>query len=257
MPVFGSPVCEWLLWVAVFHVCWQCLSLALQEVSGCCGLLCFKPADNACPWLSSLWVAAVGCCVSSLLIMPVLGSPASEWLLWVAVFQACWQCLSLALQLVSGCCGLLCFKPADNACAWLFSLWVAAVGCCISSLLTMPVLGSPGSEWLLWVAVFHACWQCLSLALQSVSGYCGLLCFKPADNACPWLSSMWVAAVGCCVSSLLTMPVLGSPASEWLLWVAVFQACWQCLSLALQLVSGCCELLCFKVADNFCPWPSS
>ena len=97
-----------------------------KYVSGCCALVCFKPADDAWPWLSSMWVAAVPWCVSSLLTMSVLGSPVCEWLLCHDVFQACWQWLSLALQDVSGCCALVCFKPADDAYPWLFSWWVAA-----------------------------------------------------------------------------------------------------------------------------------
>jgi hypothetical protein len=66
--------------------------------------------------------------------MPVLNSPAGEWLLCLALLQACRQCLPLTLQLVS-----------------------AAVPCCVSSLLTMPVLDSAVGEWLLCLAVFQAC----------------------------------------------------------------------------------------------------
>ena len=160
--VFLSLVCEWLLCLTVFETCWGGLHSTFQSVSSCCGLLCFKPADNGCPWLSSLWVAAVAGCVSSLLTMAVLGSPGSEWLLWFAVCQVCWQWLSLALQLVSGCCGLLCSKPADNGCPWLSSLWVAAVACCVSSMLTMPVLGSLVCGLLWCLAVLQTCWWCLS-----------------------------------------------------------------------------------------------
>ena len=170
-------------------------------MSGCCALACFKPANNACSWLFSWWVAVVPWCVSSLLTMPVLDSPACGWLLCLAVFQACWQCLFLALQYVSGCYALLCFKPADNAYSGFSREWVVAVPYCDPSLLTMLVLGSPVSEWLLCIAV----------------------------------------------SSLLTMPVLGSLACEWLLCLGVFQASWQCLFLTVQFVSGCCALMCFHV----------
>ncbi|KAH9053399.1 hypothetical protein EDB87DRAFT_1690262 [Lactarius vividus] len=42
----------------------------------------------------------------------------------------------------------------------------------------------------------------------------------------PILGSPVVAAAARCVSSLLTMLVLGSPVeSEWLTWLAVFEAC--------------------------------
>ena len=177
IPVIGSPGCEQLLCLALFQACWQSLSLAVQEVSGCCALLCFKLANNSCPWLSSGWVAVMPCCVSSLLTIPVLGSPGGEWLLCLAMFLACWQSLSLALQWVSGYCVLLCFRPVDNPCPWLSSGWVL------------------------------------------------LLCFKPVDNPCPWLSSLCVVAVSCCISRLLTIPIIGSSACEWLLCLAVFQAC--------------------------------
>ena len=164
MPVLGSPVCEWPLWIAMFQAYWWCLFLALQEASGCCSLL-----------------------FSNLLTLPVLGLLVCEWLLWLAEFKVCWQCLSWALQGVSGCCGLVCFAAADNACSWISREWVAAVAWCVLQLLTMPVLVSPGSEWLLWLAVFQGCQQWLSLALQKVGGCCGLLCFEHVDNACPWL----------------------------------------------------------------------
>ena len=77
------------------------LLVAYQPVSSRCALLCFKAADDACPLLSRMWVAAVPYCVSGLLMMPVLCSPESEWLLCLAVFQACWWCLSSTLQFVS------------------------------------------------------------------------------------------------------------------------------------------------------------
>ena len=162
-------------------------------------LLCFKPTEEAYPWLFRKWVAAIDCCISSLLTMPVLGSLECEWLLYFAMFQACWKSLSLALQPVSGCCALLCFKLADTSCSWLTRKWVAAVHCCDSSLLTIPILGSPVCEWLLCLALFQACWEYLFLALQPVSGCCAFLCLKAVDNPCSWLSRMWVPAVTCYV----------------------------------------------------------
>ena len=253
-PVLGSSGSEWLLCLAVYQACWWCLFLALQEVSGCCVLLCIKPADDACSWLSSMWVAAVSCCVSSLLMMPVLGSPEGEWLLCLALYQACWWCLFLALQNVSGCCVLLCIRPADDACPWLFSMWVAAVSCCVSSLLMMPVLGSPGSEWLLCLAVHQACWWHLSLALQPVSDCCVLLSIRRDDNPCPWLFRLWVTGFLYCISILLIKPVIDASGSEWHVCLAVFQACWQYLFLTFQPVSGSCVLSCFKPAADACSW---
>ena len=103
--------------------------------------------------------------------------------------------------------------------------------------------------------------------LQDVSGCCALLPLKQANNTYFWIFRKW----GCyalCISSKLTMPVLGSSVCEWMssllylsLWqclflalqpvsdcyaFAMFLACWQCLSLALQSVSGCYTLLHLK-----------
>ena len=232
MPVLGSPVCGWLLCLSLPHASWQCLSLTLQKVSDCYTLMCFKPADSA---------------------------------------------LSLALQGVSGCYALMYFKPTDKAFLWLFRLWVAVVPWCVSSLLTMPVFDSSGCKWLLcldvnskpadhacpllfslWVAAVlccvSECWQCSLMVLQFVSDYCVSVCFKPANKACSWLSSKWVAAVPWFVSSMLTMPGLGSPECECLLCLDVFPVCWQCLLLALQYVSVCGALVCLKPTDNACSW---
>ena len=148
-------------------------------MSSCSALLSFKSTDYAYLWLSREWVAAVPCCISSLLMMPVLGSLACVWL----------QCLAMFL-----------------------------------SLLIISVLGSPGCEWLQCIAMLQAYWWYLPLALQFVSGSKALLCFKSANDACPWLFSLWVAAMPCCVSSLLMVPVLGSSGSEWLQCLAVPQA---------------------------------
>lgn len=156
--------------------------------------------------------------------MPILGSLGSQWLLCLAVSQACSWCLSSALQKVSDCCALLCLKSAHYTCIWLFRRWVAAVHWCISSLLKMPVLGSLECEWLWCLCVLEACWWCLSLVLQYVSGCNTLLC----------------------VLSLLMISVLGSPESEWLQCLVCFRPFWQCLSLTLQIVSACYALLCFK-----------
>ena len=79
--------------------------LAHQDVSGCCGLMCFKPADNGCSWFLSGCVAAVAWCVSSLLTTPVLGSPESEWLLWLGASSL----LTMAVLGVPACECLLWF----------------------------------------------------------------------------------------------------------------------------------------------------
>ena len=94
-------------------------------------------------------------------------------------------------------------KPADNACSWLFSLWVAAVTCYASSLI--HIFGSPVCGWFPCLTVFWFCWQCWSLACQLVSGCHSLLCFKPADKTCPWISRKWVVFMPHYISSILTM----------------------------------------------------
>ena len=252
MPVLDSPVCEWLRYLAVFLAYWQCPSLVLQSVSGwgclvgflaywqwlflalqdvsscgpCGASLCFEPANNAYFWLSSMWVVVVSCYLSSLLTMPVLGSPASEWLWCFSMLITCWQCLFLALQLVSGVAVVLhCVFSLLKMDILAFSECEFYGALLYLSLLTMPVLGSPACKWLWCLSIFLACWQNPSLALQSVSGYGALLYFYPVNNTCLWLSRKWVAVMPCCISSLLTM--------------------WQCLSLALQLVSGWGALLYF------------
>ena len=56
------------------------------------------------------------------------------------------------------------------------------------------------------------------------------LCFKPADNSHPWFYRKWVAVMPYCILR-----------------------CWWCLSLVLQLVSGCCAMLPFKLANDAFP----
>ena len=76
------------------------------------------------------------------------------------------------------------------------------------------VLGSLGSKWWQCPVMLQACWQCLSLAFQEVSG----LIFS--------FFHCWLC--------LLTMPVCGFPVSKWVWRVLIFQTCW-----------------------NACPWPLS
>ena len=138
---------------------------------------------------------------------------------------------------MSGCHSSLCSIPANNSCAWLFRGWVTAVPYCISSLLMMHVLwisrewvvamshsilslltklvlGSPEGWWLLWPVVLQACWHWPSLATQKVTGCLALLCFEPANDSCFLFSSLWVAAILCCIPNLLTTLVLGFPVCE-------------------------------------------
>ena len=75
-------------------------------------------------------------------------------------------------------------------------------------------------------------------------------------DTCAWLSRLWVAVVACCVSSILMMHVLNSSESEWLRLLAVYQAYWWCLCLALHAVSGCSGcggLLYFKHTNDIFP----
>ena len=53
------------------------------------------------------------------------------------------------------------------------------------------------------------------------------------------------------------MPALDSSESEYLQYLAVLQACWWHLPLALQRVSGCHALLHSKLVDKTCSWLSS
>jgi hypothetical protein len=135
----------------------------------------FQPADHAFPWLSSEYVAVVACCNSSLLIMPVLDSPGSEWLWCLSAIIACWLCLSLALQMVS------------------------AMPCCNFSPLLMTVLNSLVGEWWWCFGAISAYSCCLLLALQNVSDYGSLLQFYPliipfplCYSNTPWNTRMYV-----------------------------------------------------------------
>ena len=255
MPACGSPVSKWVWCVPMIQTCWNacpwlfnlwvailscCMSspvmrpvLGLQQVSTCSAWLYFKPSNDACLWLFRKWVVIVACCVSYLLTLPVLGSQVGQWLHCLISFQTHWWYLSLALQVVSGCNALLNLKPADNAYLWLsrdIRLKVSALLHCSSSLLMMPVL-----------------------ILQNVSACSAWQWFQPVDNCFSWLSSLCVAAVPCCVSSLLTTFVLHSSGSEWLQYVIPFSTLLRLLSLALQKVCGCSPL-CFKPADNMDSW---
>ena len=71
----------------------------------------------------------------------------------------------------------------------------------------MPILGSLGCE------------------------YFALQYFMPTHDAYSWLSRKWVTTLPCNISCLLMMLVLGSPAGEWLLCLAIFHACSWCLFL--------------------------
>ena len=217
-PWLSRKYSKWLLCLSIFQAWWQCQPLALYKVSSLSSSLSFVPANNA-----------------------FCGFSVGGWLLYVTVFQACWQCLP---------------KPTDDAYPWLSSLWVAAVPCCASGLLIMSLLSS--LDWVVAVpcTVFQTYWWCLSLTLQFVSGCSVLLCPKLTDDPCSWVFRKWVAAVPCLVSNLVMIPILGSSICEWLQCPAVSQAYWWCLSFALQEVSGCSALLCFKPTDDTYSWLS-
>ena len=186
MLILGSPDCEWPLCLAIFHACSWCLFLALQRVSGhfalqyfmpahlflalqfvsgYFALQFFMPAHDASSWLTSQWVATLPSNISCLLMMLVLGSPASEWLFALQYFMPAHDaCSWLSREWVATLpCNISCLLI--DAYSWLSSLWVATLPYNISCLLMMLVLGSPGSEWLLCLAMFSACSWCLFLAL--------------------------------------------------------------------------------------------
>jgi len=102
-PVLGSPGCEWLLWWAEFGPCSWHLYLALQDVGGFHGELYLDPAHKGCLWLSRMWVVSMMGYIWSLPMMPILGSPESEWLLSQAALN-----FLTNLFLTSGCAWLMC-----------------------------------------------------------------------------------------------------------------------------------------------------
>ena len=165
---------EWLL--TEFQACWWSECLTLQSVSGFCTSLCFKYINNDFPWLSSWWVAAVPCCISTLLMIPIfdlqyvsgfltlLGfmsannscPPLSSW--WVA---ACWVLNLLTISILDSLVGkwFLCLsgiKFIDNPCSWLSSWWVATVPCCIQ-VCWRHLSWLLVCEWLSSLAGFHTC----------------------------------------------------------------------------------------------------
>ena len=216
MFVHGFPECGWLSWLIAYQACWQHLFLILQFVSDCHVSPCFKSVDDTCSWLFSQWVAVVPHCIVHLPMMPVHFLD-GEWLMYLSVFQSCWWFLLSTLQWVSGCYFILYFKPM------------------------MPIFGSLAGEWLL------PCFKSADnhyLALQVVSCCCASLCFKHTEC---WLYLFLPLQdvsgyMPCCILSPLMMPVLNSPAGEWLSYLSVFHTCWQCPFWTVQCVSGCHEL---------------
>ena len=120
----------------------------------------------------------------------------------------------------------------------------------------MPVLGSPDCEWLLRLAIFYACSWCLFLTLQIVSGHFAMPYFMLGHDTCSWLSRQWVATLPYHILCLFIMLVLGSPDSEWLLYLAILYACSWCLYLALQKVTGYFALPYFMPTYDACSWLS-
>ena len=225
--------------LAMFFIYWSCLFMTLQSVSSCYISLCFKSANYIYSWFSRLWVSH-----------------------YPVELKGGWQHLSLALQEVSGCDALLHFIPADDISPLqqLSSLWVAVVPQYFKpSDSTCPLLSR------LWVAAtlcsIYAYWKHQSTAFQFVCGCYALLYFELAYHAFSGFFSQWAVAVPHWVSRPLTIPVLDSPACEWLscltpfklayniyshpssLWVAAMLYCisslLKTLLLALQYVSGC------------------
>lgn len=103
---------------------------------------------------------------------------------------------------------------------WLNRKWVTVIFHCTWSLLMTPVIGTPESECAHYVSTF-----------------------EPAENTCLRLSSQWVAAMPCCTSNLLIMSPPW-PTRKWVTALAsLCQAFWWCVSLTLQQVSGCFDLI--------------
>ena len=164
---FCREMTEWKWVVAVPHCSLSLLMipfLTLQTVSACSALLSFKPVHNSFSWLSSLWVAAVPCYVSNLLMTLVLHSSGCERLQCVVVILPLLRHLSFALQRVCGC-SLLCFNPAKSTYTWLTRQWVAVMPCHVLTPLMARVFGSSVGEWLSCI-VWLPTWWCLSLFLR-------------------------------------------------------------------------------------------
>ena len=170
MLVLGSPVCKWLLclaifmpghdacswlsslWVllypALFYAFSWCLFLAYQKVSGYSALPYFMLAHDACFWPSRKWVPYH---ISCLTMMPLLGSPDCEWLC-LAIFYAS-SCQFLALQTVSSC-SLTIFYT--SSCQFLSLQTVRGYGAFSYFMLMMPILDCSESEWLQCFPIIHA-----------------------------------------------------------------------------------------------------
>ena len=104
------------------------LVLSFQFVSTCSPLLCFKLADDDSSRLSRMSVPVVSHCISSLLMMPFLGYPGSEWQPYI--------CLpNLLTMLLLG---------SSSWCVATVSHFM---------MLTTLVLNSPACEWLTYLAV--------------------------------------------------------------------------------------------------------
>ncbi|KAH9054680.1 hypothetical protein EDB87DRAFT_1834670 [Lactarius vividus] len=114
----------------------------------------------------------------------------------------------------------------NMGCDWLIEMTAAALNDDIVRLMLLAVqmgnleLSVKGAlarvHFCTGMDIRHIVRECLFpfpyIWVSRVCGFRGSLYVKHADDACPRLSSsMWVAAVAFCVSSLLTTPVLGSP----------------------------------------------
>ena len=165
----------------MFQTCWWCLLTAFQEVSSCSASLCFKPADNNCPWLLRKWVAAMPChalpsnisalcCTGGVLLLYFPALQTCWWTLflplswWVAeclvTFLVSWSSWSPYISDCEWLLGLMCFKLVDT-CSWHFREWAGFIPFCIPNLLMHPVHG-----------------------LQEVSGFYASVHCKSADEAC-------------------------------------------------------------------------
>ena len=190
-------------------------------------------------WLYREWVATLPCHISCLLMMPVPGSPGSAWLLCLAIFYACSWCLILGSSeskwLLCHISCLLMMPLLDSLdCEWLLCLAIFHA-CSQCLLLALQIVSG-------CFACHNSCLHMMIfLALQEVSA---LSYFMPALDAYSWLSRKWVVTLPCHISAcswclflalqrvssyyispvfcLLTMPVLGSSGSQWLLYLAIF-----------------------------------
>lgn len=161
-------------------------------MSDCYASLHIKLAYHACLWFSSQWVVS---CAS--LHFQLTNNTCLWFSSWWVVF-----CASLLFKLTNHACSwffswwvvfctLICFKPVYNDCSWLVSQSVDIMPWCL-----------------------QYCWWCLFLLFRL---WVAAVCHSMSSFlTMPFFGSLVGESclIACLVSSLHTMTVLASPASQ-------------------------------------------